>query len=460
MTRAVVVVDGEHYPPVTQQALEAVRARGLDVVAAVFAGGGEKLSRPVTLDVPIVRSPNGAVQALTEAITAYAPDVVFDVSDDPVVDSGMREQLIAITLARGVVYEAPGLRMEPQLCRTRSNAPTIAVIGSGKRCGKTALSAHVARTLAGAGMRVVIVAMGRGGPEKPVLVRGDVDPPDARALLAIADGGQHAASDVYEDAVVARLPVVGARRAGAGPSGSPIFDTVSEAVALAETLDPDVIVVEGSGTAVPPVGADATLLVVRDSDDPSNWPVCQRILLADLVVVRMQGIPGGLTSGEEPLPSKIPAGNPIAFSIRDPALPVVYVSLCPTPLASIAGRRVMVATTAPAEAEQAVRAHLEQTWGAHVTGYSSHLADRDLLLESMAANLGKYDVLLCEIKAAAVDVAVRTALEAAADVVFLDNRPFGEQFSDNNHLGRTQSLEEEILSLAHVAQSRFHQRNH
>ena len=86
------------------------------------------------------------------------------------------------------------------------DGPTLAVIGSGKRTGKTALAGHWARLLAA--HDPVIVCMGRGGPAEPLLAEPDTSLDD---LLALADAGRHAASDYLEDAVLAgvqerRLP--------------------------------------------------------------------------------------------------------------------------------------------------------------------------------------------------------------------------------------------------------------
>ena len=72
---SVVLVDGEHYPPVILDALASVAADA-DVVAAVMLGGGEKLSGPLALgDLPIVE---GASQR--EALERG-----LRVSDDPAV---------------------------------------------------------------------------------------------------------------------------------------------------------------------------------------------------------------------------------------------------------------------------------------------------------------------------------------------------------------------------------------
>ena len=41
--KVVVLVDGEHYPSVTRWAIDELRERGLEPIAALFVGGGEKL---------------------------------------------------------------------------------------------------------------------------------------------------------------------------------------------------------------------------------------------------------------------------------------------------------------------------------------------------------------------------------------------------------------------------------
>ena len=56
-----------------------------------------------------------------------------------------------------------------------------------------------------------------------------------------------------------------------------------------------------------------------------------------------------------------------------------------------------------------------------MVSFSSHLADR-AALEQDLASAPPFDVLLTELKAAAIDVAARRALDRGAEVVFVDNR--------------------------------------
>src|SRR5205823_11706858 len=66
-------------------------------------------------------------------------------------------------------------------------------------------------------------------------------------------------------------------------------------------------------------------------------------------------------------------------------------------------------------------AHLESTFGCRVVGHSTRLADRVALAEDLERS-DHYDVLLTELKAAAVDVAADRAIARGAEVVFVDNR--------------------------------------
>ena len=59
--------------------------------------------------------------------------------------------------------------------------------------------------------------------------------------------------------------------------------------------------------------------------------------------------------------------------------------------------------------------------GGTVVGVSHHLADRPKLRSDLEA-MGDADVLLVELKAAAVDVAARAARSRGMEVVFCDNR--------------------------------------
>jgi cyclic 2,3-diphosphoglycerate synthetase len=103
---------------------------------------------------------------------------------------------------------------------------------------------------------------------------------------------------------------------------------------------------------------------------------------------------------------------------------VALAELQPVPLADVRGKDAFFATTTHHELAAGLAGQLERTAGCRVVSISSHLADR-AALEQDLAKAPPFDVLLTELKAAAVDVAARRALERGAEVVFVDNRPKG-----------------------------------
>lgn len=419
-----VLVDGEHYPPVVRAALADLAARGTRPVAALVLGGTEKVAtHGARIDVGVPAEWVGrqgdaaaAADALARLIDRVHPDVVVDLSDEPVVDARRRLYLASHALASGVAFEGPDFLFTPPPRPRVARRMSVAVIGTGKRVGKTAVCGEVVRRLAAGGRTPVVVAMGRGGPPEPVVVRaGDLVGPEH--LLAMADAGAHAASDYYEDAVTTGAATVGARRCGGGLAGAVGYSNVAEAVRTAEELPGDVTVLEGSGAAIPPVHADATILAVPADADPElvgGYLGAYRLLLADLVVVTLAEPPRSSPRQVEALLEVLRGTSR--------QTPIVRTVLRPVPLGSVTGARVFFATTAPDAVSTSLASYLQNEFGCEVVATSSHLADRQSLRADLTAARA-FDVLLVELKAAAVDVAVRTATAVGARVVFCDNRP-------------------------------------
>jgi cyclic 2,3-diphosphoglycerate synthetase len=424
--RILALVDGEHYPPVVRTALGSLPGT---VVAAALLGGGEKLARDTSPDlgVPVI-SGSDPEDALCRALDCTATDLVYDLSDEPVLDSRRRMRLAALTLARGIPYAGADFRFDPPPRPRLAAKPSVAVIGTGKRTGKTAVAAHLARVLRERGTPPVLVTMGRGGPPEPELVdptNFDLTP---RGLLALAQSGRHAASDHLEDALVAGVTTIGTRRCGGGLAGAPGDDTFAAGVALANDRPEGLLLLEGSGSAIPPVAADATLCVVPadvDRELLGGYLGSYRMLLSDLVVVTMAETSladsGSVSSLERDVRRLARGGS------ADPASPPAFAPAIavtvfrPFPLEPISGRRVFYATTAPASAVEKLADHLEHEHGAEIVGTSRHLANRSRLTADLEA-ADKADVLVVELKAAAVDLATKVALVRGMEVVFCDNR--------------------------------------
>ncbi len=250
--------------------------------------------------------------------------------------------------------------------------------------------------------------MGRGGPREPELVEIQ---PTVDDLLRISRAGRHAASDHLETAALSGLPTIGCRRCGGGLAGAVGTSNVPAGTRLAESLDPDLIVLDGSGAALPPIAAERRILVVGANQDAAvvtGYLNPYRALLADLVVVTMaeDGVEHGSLAAA-------------MGTLTRPGVPVVRVVLRPRPLEDVRGRRLAFFGTAPSEQHARIAEHLERTYGGEVAHVSGSLSDRT----SLAAEIARLDcdVIVVEVKAAAIDVVAEEAARKGIPVVLAGN---------------------------------------
>jgi cyclic 2,3-diphosphoglycerate synthase len=387
--RALALIDGEHYAPVVKAALEELP---YEFVAAHLVGGTEKLRDEADYGVAVAPD-------LNAALAEHRPELVFDLSDEPVLGPRERFRLASRVLAAGVPYVGADFRFDPPRLEPFP-LPSIGIVGTGKRVGKTAVTAHAAQLLARE-RKVVVVAMGRGGPPEPEVAEVR---PDVAALLELSRGGRHAASDYLETAALAGVTTVGCRRCGGGLAGSVAISNVQDGARVALALDPELVLFDGSGAAIPPVETSRRILVVNAATDPevaTGYLNEYRHLVSDLVVLTM----AERGTGWEEL-----HGRALAL-----APSVVATTLRPRPMGDVSGRRIAFFTTAAESAHELFAEHLAAEYGADVVHVSGALADRGKLraeLEAVDA-----DVFLVELKAAAIDVVAEAASERGVEVV-------------------------------------------
>ena len=381
----IALIDGEHHPSAVRDALA-----GLDLAGVVFCGGEEKLG-PGSLEdhygMPVETDPDDALRRL-----APDADAVVDLADEPIVPASAKLRIAALALNLGLAFEAPGARLDPPRYEAVPfSGPKLAVIGTGKRTGKTAVAGHWATLLRDLAVDPVIVCMGRGGPAEPSVVDAA---PTLDELIAIAEGGSHAASDFLEDAVTAGVRTVGCRRVGGGFAGEPFQSNVPAGAARAAALDPGAIIFEGSGACIPPVEVDRTVCILGAG--PPEPFAEYRLARADLVLAAERAASGA---------AAVPAPGAVSFTLR------------PEPVEPISEQaRVAVFTTGATAAEGVPEPVL----------VSTDLARRSALaaaLDRAAAEL--CDVYLTELKAAAIDTVAMRARAEGARVVFIRNRPVG-----------------------------------
>jgi cyclic 2,3-diphosphoglycerate synthase len=418
VTRTLAVIDGEHYAQVVRDALVELP---FEFAGAWLVGGTEKLRGDDEYGVPLF-------DELESALAELEPELVVDLSDEPVLGPRERFRVASRVLAHGIPYVGPDFQFDPPELQP-FDRPSIGIVGTGKRVGKTAVAGHALRLLA-QDRDVAVVAMGRGGPPEPEVESAN---PSMGRLLELSRNGRHAASDYLEDAVFGGVDAIGCRRAGGGLAGKVATSNVAEGARIASEREPDLVIFEGSGAAFPPVATGRRILVANSNIEPgllTGYLNTFRVLVSDLVV---------LTGAEQG--SRHEELRRAVDDVKQ-ELPVIATEMNPRPVESVEGKRVAVFTTAPPETHERLRRLLSEEHGAEVVSVSGNLSDRARLradLESVAA-----DAYLIEIKAAAIDVVAEVAEERGVQCVFLDN--------DVVPLEGEPDLDAELRALAEAAQ--------
>lgn len=421
------LVDGEHYLPVTKEAIDTLnKLEHIDIVAAVFIGGTEKLrddseesySEKLGVPVQFAKDKDIPYDLIVEMIRKFDVDAVMDLSDEPILDYPKRFRIACKVLNEGVIYEGPDFRFEPTSQYEIMEKPSITILGTGKRIGKTAVSGFVSRLIDKNGYEPCVIAMGRGGPEEPEIVHGEEMEITAEYLLEQSEKGVHAASDHWEDALMSRILTIGCRRCGGGMAGEVFLTNMKQGAKLANKVDSKFAIFEGSGAAIPPIKTDKKITIIGASQPIENLTTYfgpYRVGLGDLVI---------LTMCEEPMADadKIKKIEDFVAEVN-PDATVISTVFRPKPLGDLTGKKVLFATTAPESVKDKLVNYLEENYDCKVIGTTSHLSNRPLLRQDMKKYVDKADVMLTELKAAAVDVASKDAISHGLDVVYCDNVP-------------------------------------
>lgn len=449
--KIIALVDGEHYLPVIHEALDelAKRFQG-QIAAAVFLGGMEKLKSKESInELPVncILADN-RLDGIRQAIQQYAPDLVFDLSDEPVVTYHDRFEIANLTLSLGVPYQGADFRFDPPRFHDIMMKPSMTIAGTGKRIGKTAIGGYVGRVLSGQEGRLrqdfhpVIVTMGRGGPAEPVKIPGDeieLTPEYLRDQLIL---GKHAASDHYEDALTARITTIGCRRCGGGFTGQVFSSVVPDGARMANDLPHDFVIFEGSGASLPPVKTDAWITIIG-AHQPIEHLIAYmgpyRLQKADLILI---------SQAEEPLvkPSKIERLQKKAAHLNPNTL-IAPIKFRPKPLGSLRGKNIAWISTTPKKIRYELINYIERTFDCQVVFNSQSLSDRPRLQSELARIKSPLDAVLVELKAAAVDVVTAWGLAQGIEIIYQDNLPLP--------IDPAVSLFDEIVTCAEKARERF-----
>jgi cyclic 2,3-diphosphoglycerate synthetase len=147
-----------------------------------------------------------------------------------------------------------------------------------------------------------------------------------------------------------------------------------------------------------------------------------RLARADLAII---------ATAEEPVASPADIAEiRAAITEQRPDLPVAVTTFRPAPIESVAGKRVFFATTAPEAIVPRLVGYLESEFGCTVVGASANLSNRSLLRAELESCAGSFDLLLTELKAAAIDVVAAEGEALGVPTVLCDNVPVAVDGSD------------------------------
>lgn len=226
-------------------------------------------------------------------------------------------------------------------------------------------------------------------------------------------------------------------------SGDVFLTNMKQGAEIANEVESKFIIFEGSGAAIPPIKTNKDIVLIG-----TNQPILNitnffgpfRIGLADLVI---------LTMCEEPMtsPEKVKSIENFVSEIN-PNAKIIPTVFRPKPLGDVSGKNILFATTAPDEIKDVLVNHLEKEYDCKVVGTTPHLSNRPLLQKDIDKYIDEADIMLTELKAAAVDVATKDSLEAGLGVVYCDNIPIAidDSYPD---------LSESILEIVNGAISDF-----
>jgi cyclic 2,3-diphosphoglycerate synthetase len=416
----IALVDGEHYPQVTYDAVAMLKKiypgnfKGI-----IFLGGTEKLVINNLEDffgeeVYTIKDIDIDFKA---ALEYFKPDIVYDLSDEPVVNYIIRMKIASFCLANKCSYMGPDFLFSYEREDIHCSKPTLSIIGTGKRIGKTAVSSYISKIYVQENVNVCVVAMGRGGPRSPQIIRGDKIDITPEYLLGISNKGMHASSDYIEDALTSKITTVGCRRCGGGFGGKIFMTNIKEGIDIAVKLNPDLIIIEGSGASIPDVEADATICVIGAGQNWENiigYLGIYRILSSDMIIITMC---------EEPLADR----DKINFLEREikkinSKAKIIKTVFRPQPLSDIGGKKIFIAMTASKIIEPIIRDHIENNFNCSVIKMSFNLGNREELRKDLEKNRD-YDTILTELKAASVDVLTDYAFKHKKEIIYMNNTP-------------------------------------
>jgi hypothetical protein len=349
---AVVLCDAKFGAAPIQAAIDylVVEKRYRVTGAAVVA---ERLPEGFMLEVPFVVEASASA-AVKRAAAEFSPRALVDLTES---DLEYRFSWANEALQLGLEVHGADFRLWPPALRKR-DAPTVTFVGAGPGVGKTAALLTFLDAVKGR-YKAAAVVLDLGGPTYPEIVEAGGAPATAERLLSFHRDGRAIGGDHYLIAAARGVPAVGCSFAGTGLTGVPLNSLLGDAFVFAAEAGGELVVVEGSGRAMPPT-AGVSCFLVNERTDPES-------LRAFPFVYQLRRATAVIATGFErsPPPKALERLHVAARAVNEKAS-WAYGWMVATPAGETRFREALVVTARPEDGREGLAAHWRKKIGGAV----------------------------------------------------------------------------------------------
>ncbi|HUV87349.1 MAG TPA: hypothetical protein VMX79_09570 [bacterium] len=216
---------------------------------------GKAVPDNFSLDVPFVTEAEAAA-GVRRAAAEFKPRAIVDVTEAALAE---RFAWANEALQLGLEVHGADFRLWPPVLKG-GTVPTVTFVGAGAAVGKTAAIIYFLERVK-AKYKTAAVVLDLGGPSYPEVVEPGEAASAAARLLSYHRDGRGVGGDHYLLAAATGVPAVGCSFAGTGLTGVPLNSLLGDAFVYAAERGGELVVVEGSGGAMPPAAGAVCFLV-------------------------------------------------------------------------------------------------------------------------------------------------------------------------------------------------------
>jgi len=249
-----------------------------------------KFSRPV-----IYEKSMASMERIIKGLDIFKPENVYDLSGSPAVTTNDRNEFAKVITSSGITYEGldftfteetKGLPLLRDFILHRSSLTTICILGTGNNVGKTPALNTIGKVLKK--YKPVFITMSSEGPLTPEIIKEEKSALYSKDIRELKKKKANITSDDWHIALSTGLPVIDCFRIGeAYRTGVAAFSNIWTATEMAQKLDANLIIYQGSVIARPPVKLNGEIVIISAEQNPDDFGKIERysIIKADMIII-------------------------------------------------------------------------------------------------------------------------------------------------------------------------------